>query len=439
MGEFIKGIYALIVAIGVIGEGLFLIFSINGAIYDSGPVFMSISLIALLVVGILWGRKNDREEDKLYERKESLEKEINKAYKDINDKIKDVEKREATIKAILNSSTPFHSAAQITADIDLVLYGEAINYLKYKQHPAYSAAETVRELKNTTKEYLLELKTLQYKVEFLTSIYPELAHYIENESELLELGEANLNLDETMASYDRVRDHIPYDEYKKLSPSERNQLALDRWLSNVPKHWIGRIYEMYVAQEIKKHKTYKPSYKLDMYGIRSGVNDLGRDIIYYSESATYVIQCKCWAMFKEIHEKTMCQTLGTTVEFQVEKEIEYEQTYSLFDCFDCFQSPPPKAIPIVVTPTPLSDVAQRFAKHLQIKVITTKKPIEEIKRSVPLIKCNINNGERIYHLPFDQQYHRTIIDESKGEFYAMTVKEAEDKGFRRALKHFYEK
>ena len=45
-----------------------------------------------------------------------------------------------------------------------------------------------------------------------------------------------------------------------------------------------------------------------------------------------------------------------------------------------------------------------------------------------MIKCNINRGERIYHLPFDQQYHRTEI-KNTGEFYAMTVKEATQEGF----------
>jgi ATP synthase F1 gamma subunit len=53
----------------------------------------------------------------------------------------------------------------------------------------------------------------------------------------------------------------------------------------------------------------------------------------------------------------------------------------------------------------------------------------------PMIKCNINNSEKIYHLPFDQQYWRTIIEPEKGEFYAMTVKEATQAGFRRAFKH----
>jgi hypothetical protein len=52
----------------------------------------------------------------------------------------------------------------------------------------------------------------------------------------------------------------------------------------------------------------------------------------------------------------------------------------------------------------------------------------------PMIKCNINNGNKIYHLPFDQQYWRTRIDQP-GEFYAMTVKEATSKGFRRAFRY----
>lgn len=52
----------------------------------------------------------------------------------------------------------------------------------------------------------------------------------------------------------------------------------------------------------------------------------------------------------------------------------------------------------------------------------------------PVIKCNISsNGEKIYHLPFDQQYDRTLI-KNNGEFYALTVKEAENKGFRRAFR-----
>lgn len=44
-------------------------------------------------------------------------------------------------------------------------------------------------------------------------------------------------------------------------------------------------------------------------------------------------------------------------------------------------------------------------------------------------------NERIYHLPFDQQYDRTKIIPALGECYVRTVSEAESLGFRRAFRH----
>ena len=54
-----------------------------------------------------------------------------------------------------------------------------------------------------------------------------------------------------------------------------------------------------------------------------------------------------------------------------------------------------------------------------------------------MIKCNINPStrERIYHLPFDQQYDRAVIGAIPGECYVGTADEAEAKGFRRAFRH----
>jgi hypothetical protein len=52
----------------------------------------------------------------------------------------------------------------------------------------------------------------------------------------------------------------------------------------------------------------------------------------------------------------------------------------------------------------------------------------------PRIKCNVAraSGERIYHLPFDQQYDSTVIESDRGERFVTTVAEAEQLGFRRA-------
>ena len=75
-------------------------------------------------------------------------------------------------------------------------------------------------------------------------------------------------------------------------------------------------------------------------------------------------------------------------------------------------------------------MAYEIGEHLKIKI----KQDFKLNDKYPMIKCNINqrSKEKIYHLPFDQQYDRAKIDMNKGEFYASSVSEAEEAGFRRA-------
>ena len=86
-------------------------------------------------------------------------------------------------------------------------------------------------------------------------------------------------------------------------------------------------------------------------------------------------------------------------------------------------------IPIFYATTSLSGEANIVANKLGVKVVN-----KQLKR-YPMIKCNVNHSdkEKIYHLPFDQQYDTAKID-SKGEFYCATVDEAENAGFRRAFR-----
>ena len=80
------------------------------------------------------------------------------------------------------------------------------------------------------------------------------------------------------------------------------------------------------------------------------------------------------------------------------------------------------------TTTTLSERARQFAAQLDIHV-EEDVPLADY----PRIKCNIGrDGQRIYHLPFDQQYDTTIIEPEKGERWVATVAEAEALGFRRA-------
>ena len=87
---------------------------------------------------------------------------------------------------------------------------------------------------------------------------------------------------------------------------------------------------------------------------------------------------------------------------------------------------------VFVTTTSLSPVARQAAAWLQVDVEENK----PLSKSFPMIKCNINQAskEKIYHLPFDQQYDRTKILTTKGERIVLTVAEAEKLGFRRAFR-----
>ena len=85
---------------------------------------------------------------------------------------------------------------------------------------------------------------------------------------------------------------------------------------------------------------------------------------------------------------------------------------------------------VFFTSTQLSELAHMFAKEFRIELHEGF----ELQR-FPIIKCNIGReGEKIYHLPFDQQYYTTKIKSADGDFYCSTAAEAEAKGFRRAYR-----
>lgn len=305
-----------------------------------------------------------------------------------------------------NLAATINYSANLISDIEAIKYELSAQYLETKSHPAHKKAEDVRELKQKTKEYIKEYKLMRYEYDMLFSLFPELENYLEYYS-----AEKSETIEEVKENYDYVQSWISKDEYSSLDENTRNQLALDRYIESRKKSkWaIGRDYEMFIGHEYEK-KGYKVTYT----GITDRLEDKGRDLIAQKDNEILIIQCKNWSKYKEIHENHICQLFGTTVQYNIENNL-------LF-----------KATPVFVTSATLSETALRFAEYLGVQVIQNKK-LEEF----PRIKCNINNKEKIYHLPFDQQYDRTIIGDQKGEFFAWTVQEAVNKGFRRAKKYFY--
>lgn len=283
-----------------------------------------------------------------------------------------------------------------------------VQYLETKKRPAISAAEAIKKFREERRQLFAENKLLRDKVALYQDYFPFLADLDEeimcNPSDEFDDAE---DIDRT---FDRARKYLTAEEYQKLSITDKNQLALDRYLNgNLSKVQIGRLYEMYLGWLYEKN-----GYVVTYNGIEQGVEDMGRDLICIKPNETVIVQAKCWSQSKTIHEKHVYQLYGTVCTYKIEHpEVKKVKAF------------------LYVT-NQLSPIARAAAQMLKIKV-------EEnfaLDKSFPMIKCNIGrSGEKIYHLPFDQQYNKTQI-KSPGEMYCRTVAEAEANGFRRAKRYF---
>jgi len=274
-----------------------------------------------------------------------------------------------------------------------------------KQRPALKASEAIKEANRLKREALVEAKKFQYLIEYYETYFPFL---LEVKGEILD----ELSASEVLKEYseeekaDRVTWYVSKEEYRTYSTVKKNQLALDRyWERRLSSKGIGNLYERYVG-----YLYEMDGYEVEYRGILSGFEDLGRDLIAEKGKEIIVVQCKYWSEQKMIHENHIFQFFGTTYKYRIDNPKKTVHAYFF-------------------TKTVLSELARSFAKDFDIKLVENFR----LKR-YPCIKCNINRqtGEKIYHLPFDQQYDKTRIEKKHGEFYAMTVEEAEKQGFRRA-------
>lgn len=279
--------------------------------------------------------------------------------------------------------------------------------LRYKSRPAITAANEVSRIKKEKKALIKENILLKSELETIKEYFPVVEEY---EQEILEETNGFLPLDLTDDSgVDRVRRFMSPEEYKKLPTSERNQLALDRFLKHTSQSYVGKLFELQLGWEYEQ-----ANYLVEYTGIQDKKKDKGRDLIckeFAGMGDTLIVQAKCWAAKKTIFEKHIFQLFGTVFEYKRKHPREVVRG-------------------VFVTTTKLDDFARECAKELGIDVEENYK----LRKDFPMIKCNISSsGEKIYHLPFDQQYDKVKIDK-QGEFLALTVKEAEAAGFRRAMR-----
>lgn len=323
---------------------------------------------------------------------------------DLSSRQKKLDEQEDFIHKLLNSNpatAPFF--AKQFADYLHLQDLKEVNYLQTKPHPAFTAAEKVKEIAAQKRTLQQQCKLQEYQLTLYETIFPWLSDFKEISSEdLQQFAESEIAPE---SEYSSLKKWLSPQEYRSLSSADRLQLALERYSKRQKSNWqIGIEYERYVGYCYEK-KGYRVRYN----GATEGLEDMGRDLIISKDNKMYVIQCKRWSIEKTIHEKHIFQLYGTTILQKMEHP-------------DCTVGS------LFITTTSLSDLAKSCADYLDITVVENF-PLKEY----PLIKCNVSkDGDQIYHLPFDQQYDRVIINPSDGDFYASTIAEAESKGFRHA-------
>jgi len=372
---------------------------------------MEFWLIIIGIIVLIWtiGKLSEY----LQQKRIATNEEVKKLRKEIVEAKKSVEEMETIAE---EKSQGFPWLAKAFADYHYFQKLKEANYLEHKSHPAPVSAERVREIAKERRVIEEKLRIAQGIISYYQELFPFLEEFLGDIDEEVLKRVLSRNIEEPIkevgeVGIDPVRIYLSSlsdEEYQKLSTAERNQLALNRYWSRPKSKWqLGRDYERYVGY-IYENEGYNVYYQ----GILEGFDDLGRDLICRKEEETVIIQCKRWSQHKTIHEKHVNQLYGTVIKYIIDHPNE-------------------KVGAILYTTTKLSDRAKEFAKYLSIGVA------EEFPfQKYPSIKCNVSRrtGEKIYHLPFDQQYDKTLIEAGRNECYVETCEEAEALGFRRAWK-----
>jgi hypothetical protein len=294
-------------------------------------------------------------------------------------------------------------------------------FLEKKLMPAVASAERVKELAGEKRELQKKFLVTRNLIRYYEALFPWLSDFVgEDVDELIVAAIQESKVEEEQA--DPVRVFLTAGEFEQLSNAERNQRALDRYWASRKSPWqIGRDYERYVGY-LYEQKGFSVRYQ----GIEKGLEDLGRDLICKKGDRVEIVQCKNWRKDKTIHEKHINQLFGTTVMFFIQNlKLAGPLELNLFPSL----LKQKQISATLYTSARLSETAREFSRILNVTIFEAF-PFKKY----PSIKCNVSmrDGTRIYHLPFDQQYDRTIVHEERSECYVETVAEAELLGFRRA-------
>ena len=175
----------------------------------------------------------------------------------------------------------------------------------------------------------------------------------------------------------------------------------------------GALYEQYIGS------MYEQSgWEVTYYGIEYGNQDLGRDLICKKEGKTVIIQCKYLSKNSHISPQIIYQLVGTSIEYEIEECENGDFETNVRE--------------VLYTSTSLFERAKKSVERLDIEVHSCEDMYHN-DRPPKLIKSITSpSGERIFYLPFDEEYFKIRTNIKAGDMYCQTVAEAEAAGYKYA-------
>lgn len=314
-------------------------------------------------------------------------------------------KKEKSVLADLNARQVdlIRQLEQKIDDFDQMI--NAKNPFDYVAHLRAHALEHKNMYADSNVEELASLFKYQYKFEYLLSIYPELRKFKDDDAYINYMHEEEKRCN--------IRNWLSDNEYFQMTEQDREQLAVNRYISDSSKwsDWEkGRNYEIYCA-----YKLFNEGYDIIQEGLNKKLEDGGRDIIatHRKTGKILIVQCKNWSSL--VRENVVFQLYGSFVQWKLDNEDRIKGM---------------EVEPWLYITCGLSPEAIKCANLLGVRV--RRLPMDRF----PAIKCNINHntGHKIYHLPFDRHYDLVKIN-AKGKGYKFEIAEAIQEGFRRAYNH----
>ena len=316
------------------------------------------------------------------------------------------------LSSIRKESALLPSVVSLLKEVESQIDFSQSRYLRTKSRPAVKAAEALDEARKELRESKALSRALENQVSLYEANVPWLKSLLDYSLDDINKGLAIAVKEQSaVKSEDADRIHLSEAEWASLSRIDRSQLALNRYFETRHKNaWLaGVAYERYVGAWYEEE-----GFSVIYNGAISGKEDQGIDLICTRDSIVVLVQCKRLSPTKEIpvRENVVAQIYGASLFYAHKNAIDITCT-----------------IPTICTNYKLSDTAKEFASALNVHVVEG-----ESFKKYAAIKCNNKGSEKIYHLPFDQQYDKIHINKSLGDCYVSTVKEAESLGFRRAYK-----